>query len=112
MEVEASDLLTGDPAAIADLPDDLLTLREDLAQTVGWFETAEEHNLFLSFRAFNMAAGIVADYGDAELLAAWNTFWDAEQGSIEEAYAAVETQVGLQHEILDRLDEALAATQP
>lgn len=110
--VQASDVLTGDPSAIAALPQELIDLREELARTVAWFDTADEYHLFNSFRAYNMATGAIYDADVDAMATAWDDFWDADPGSLEEQYAGIGYAYLVYQTMIGRLDDAIAATQP
>jgi hypothetical protein len=106
--VEASYVLTDDPDAIAELPAETLALREELAALIGWFDTAEEYNLAYSFRSFNRASGVIEESNVAPMNDAWNDFWDADLGTIEETVALLDYQVWQMLTVIEALDDALA----
>ena len=101
-------VMTDDPDAIAELPAETLALREELAALIGWFDTAEEYNLAFSFRSFNRASGVIEESNVAPMNDAWNDFWDADLGTIEETIALLDYEVLLMLTVIEALDDALA----
>ena len=104
-----ADILSGDPAIFAEQSPDLQNAREELASTIGWFRTAEEYNLFESFRAFNRASGAIEDADVLLLLDAWDRYWDSPPGSEEEAIAFAEWLLRHTEQIVVWIDEATAS---
>lgn len=109
LSVQAVDVLSGEPEFIAELPADVLALRESLATSISWFAAAEDYNIFESFRAFSRASQALDDADVAAVLSAWDRFWDAEVGSDEELNALVEYVVRAFDATINFIDEALAA---
>ena len=106
--VEFSLLMTDDPDFIAELPAETLALREELAALIGWFDTAEDYNLSFSFRSFNRASGVIEESNVAPMNDAWNDFWDADLGTIEETVAFLDYEVWRMLTVIEALDDALA----
>jgi hypothetical protein len=77
-------LSCGDADTIAALPDDIATLREDVAAAAGWFEAAADYDTCESRRAFLAADNSILRQNNDAISESWDNWWDAEFGSDDE----------------------------
>ena len=86
----ASWLSCGDLEMTEQLPGQILELREQLAATADWFDTAYDYDMCESHRAFVNSDNAVTRQRNSALTEVWDRYWAAEYGSEEEALAYYE----------------------
>jgi len=92
--VAASDWLSCyDPDAVDDLPEDVATLRHDLAAAARWFESPAGYDICESRRAYLAVDNAIVRQNNEAMTGAWDTWWESEVGSEDEAMAAYEFEM-------------------
>lgn len=92
--VEASDWLScADPNAVDDLPQDLVTLRQDLAAAARWFESPAGYDVCESRRAYLAVDNAIVRQNNEAMTGAWDRWWESEVGSEDESMAAYEFEM-------------------
>jgi hypothetical protein len=92
--VAASDWLScDDPDAVDHLPEDVATLRHDLAAAARWFESPAGYDVCESRRAYLAVDNAIVRQNNEAMTGAWDTWWESEVGSEDEAKAAYEFEM-------------------
>ena len=93
------------------MSDDVHALREEIAATADWFDTAAEYDFCETRRAVMRADSAVTSQDDSGLMEVWDRYWDTEVGSDEEFLAYYEFSLRRLLATLERIDDARSAAE-